>query len=297
MARYRDQPFGYQIVNGAIQVEPTEAEVVRGVFHQYIEKKLSFAEIAQDLTARNIPYSKVRDAWDKHLVKRLLENQRYVGGNAYPAILVDKELLDQVSEISRARYTQLPSAPPSNIRAIRGKAFCTHCGKALVRACGNGNSMGSWTCRNKECPTTFLLSDRELLDAIAILLQSVQEYPEPLKSPLLAEQNERKLQGMELQINEELGNGAMDDTYLKDLIRSSIQARYDACPAAMELQRRHALAQNIRLRTLTPTFDPDLFEALVHRVEIDSTGVALLLHNGDRLEPTGDKAKSEEEMQ
>ena len=78
--------YGYQIQNGELTVVKAEASVVARVASLYLEG-LSYQKLADLLNQEHIPFSKEVPVWDKHKVKRLLENPRYTGQNGYPGIL------------------------------------------------------------------------------------------------------------------------------------------------------------------------------------------------------------------
>ena len=70
--------YGYQIRNGALEIVPEEQRIVRMVFTLY-NAGASYQNISDSLDQQNIPYSVDAPAWNKHKVKRLLENPRYTG--------------------------------------------------------------------------------------------------------------------------------------------------------------------------------------------------------------------------
>ena len=72
--------YGYQIQNGELTVVKAEAAVVARVASLYLEG-LSYQKLADLLNQEHIPFSKEVPVWDKHKVKRLLENPRYTGQN------------------------------------------------------------------------------------------------------------------------------------------------------------------------------------------------------------------------
>ena len=78
MKKIRYLPFGYTIRNGQTVIDQQEAETVRGIFTAYIHGA-SLKEIAEDLTAKNIPYTERSCVWDKARISRILENAKYTG--------------------------------------------------------------------------------------------------------------------------------------------------------------------------------------------------------------------------
>lgn len=78
--------YGYVVENGELHIHPEEATVVQRVMALYTEE-LSYQKISDILNGEDIPFSPEAPSWNKHKVKRLLENPRYTGANGYPPII------------------------------------------------------------------------------------------------------------------------------------------------------------------------------------------------------------------
>lgn len=78
--------YGYVVERGELHIQPEEAAVVRQVMALYTEE-LSYQKISDILNGEGIPFSPEVPSWNKHKVKRLLENPRYAGANGYPPII------------------------------------------------------------------------------------------------------------------------------------------------------------------------------------------------------------------
>lgn len=78
--------YGYQIQDGALTVSSQERVVVERIAMLYIEG-LSYQKISDTLNKEQVPFSTEAPLWNKHKVKRLLENPRYTGTDGYPPIL------------------------------------------------------------------------------------------------------------------------------------------------------------------------------------------------------------------
>lgn len=78
--------YGYVVERGELHIQPEEAAVVRQVMALYTEE-LSYQKISDILNGEGIPFSPEAPSWNKHKVKRLLENPRYTGANGYPPII------------------------------------------------------------------------------------------------------------------------------------------------------------------------------------------------------------------
>lgn len=110
----RKMLYGYLIRNGELTVKADEAATVRKVFVNYLEG-LSYQAIAEMLNEEKIPYSLEVADWNKHKVKRLLENSRYIGEKEYPAI-IDAETFANVLQLIQSKATNYtPKKAKQNI--------------------------------------------------------------------------------------------------------------------------------------------------------------------------------------
>ena len=114
----RKQPFGYRMTLGEITIQPEEAELVRFIFQGY-STGATLGELTKTLCRQKIPYYEGR-TWNKNMVSRILEDERYIGEKGYPA-LIEPEQLRAAAEKRTAR-----ARPPQKTPAQ----------KALRRLCG-----------------------------------------------------------------------------------------------------------------------------------------------------------------
>ncbi|MBS5655891.1 MAG: recombinase family protein, partial [Firmicutes bacterium] len=92
MAWQRKIPFGYQVQNGRINCQPEEAKFVRSIFSHYLLGS-SYSQIADEMARQGVRYHQHNAQWNKHMVKRILENERYLGMDGYPQLVTDEEFL------------------------------------------------------------------------------------------------------------------------------------------------------------------------------------------------------------
>lgn len=85
----RRQPFGYQIYDGRITVNDSEADIVKYIFRSYIGGS-SFNDIKISLLSQPVSYDGDK-AWNKNMIARILGDRRYVGTDVYPQILLCEE--------------------------------------------------------------------------------------------------------------------------------------------------------------------------------------------------------------
>lgn len=96
-------PFGYKIHKGEITVKAKEADTVRKIFEMYCEGQ-SYNAIAKYLSAEKIKYNG-NAKWNKHVVKRILENERLYGNEIYPQI-INHDLFEKAAAIREQRARQ-----------------------------------------------------------------------------------------------------------------------------------------------------------------------------------------------
>lgn len=96
----RKQPFGYRVEMGEVVLHAQEAKLVEYIFQQYL-CGASFNILVAQLREQTIPYDEGR-LWNKNMVARILEDRRYTGDGAYPAI-IDQKTLSRVLEKRSAK--------------------------------------------------------------------------------------------------------------------------------------------------------------------------------------------------
>ena len=145
MSKNRRIPFGYMMQNGIITTNPAEVLAVLTIFSEYMVGK-SLENIAINM---KVPYSEDK-IWNKNMVKRVLENEKYLGTDVYPQ-LISEEVFRKVNERKSAKATSL-CIIPDELQEIRNLTVCKECGKRLFRT-----KAELWDCRNHGCrPFLFI---------------------------------------------------------------------------------------------------------------------------------------------
>ena len=88
MPKNRTISFGYCMKNGEITTEPKEVYAVVTIFDEYLKGK-SLSEIAKLMETEKIRYNADSDKWNKNMVKRIIENEKYLGNDTYPQIIAE----------------------------------------------------------------------------------------------------------------------------------------------------------------------------------------------------------------
>ena len=85
MASKRKMVFGYRMELGDIVPSPNEAETVRYIYTRYLAGA-SFQCLANELNQKALPYHTGK-TWNKNMVARILEDDRYIGEKEFPALI------------------------------------------------------------------------------------------------------------------------------------------------------------------------------------------------------------------
>ena len=172
MKKIRYLPFGYTIRNGHTVVEQQEADIVRNIFKAYIQGA-SLKEIAEDLTAKQIPYTERTCVWDKARISRILENAKYTGDEEFETI-IDENIYEEAAAVKSARRWNQAVEESEGIRQIRDRIRCGQCGATMLRHINSKRAIReSWTCSNADCGIRVRISDGELLRKITLLMNRV----------------------------------------------------------------------------------------------------------------------------
>ena len=178
MAWQRQIPFGYEIRGGQLRPHPQEADAVRYIFGQYLAGA-SLLAIAEDMTGRGPRYHQHTPEWNKHMVKRILENAKYVGAGGYPRLVSDEDFAAaQGQRGERNTYAPLPA----EIRPIQGKAVCGLCGATLARGTRSHGTV-HWKCQNPDCGQNIAISDGVLAGLVDKRLRELAQAPHLLTAP------------------------------------------------------------------------------------------------------------------
>lgn len=224
MAWQRKIPFGYQVQNGRINCHPEEAELVRAVFSRYLLGG-SYSQIADEMTQQGVRYHQHTAQWNKHMVKRILENERYLGMDGYPQLVTDEEFL----AVRLRRGEQNTYAPcPSEIIPIRDKAVCALCGEKMAR---DTKSRGRprWRCKNPECGGSVYLDDSIILERVVQKLKVLAHSPECMmiftndEMNLMCIYQSDSRSGLIAALTEMRGYLDEDEAELRELTDSSLQ--------------------------------------------------------------------------
>lgn len=145
--------FGYEITDGKYSVIEYEKEIVENIFGLYLNGK-SFSEISDRLNDAGVPYNNEGRHWNKNVIKRMIENRRYIGEKGFPQIIAN-ETFNAAEEIKLSKSTLPGEARKALLAFYREKLVCRECGCKLVRYKSgqkkDGGTNNYRRCSNKNC--------------------------------------------------------------------------------------------------------------------------------------------------
>ena len=156
----RKLPFGYEMRMGKMCLKEREAELVKLIFQRYSEG-ISYNQIVSIPGNQPIPYRETGQPWNKNMVARILQDERYTGTTEFP-LVVDSDLFREVQQ--KRPLTGGSSRNAKEIRQLRELVVCASCGNQMMK-----NSRDNWSCPICGGPSVKL-RDRALLESIQSLL-------------------------------------------------------------------------------------------------------------------------------
>lgn len=225
--RNRTLLYGYQIQNGDLTVAPEDAAVVVRVFTLYTAG-LSYQKISDMLNEEQIPYSQERPEWNKHKVKRLLENPRYNGRDGYP-VIIDGEMFHSVQAIIEGKTAGYIPRPDRPVLRLKDRMRCANCDGALHRLAGKGRRADTLYLKCAHCAAVVTITDAELLDEVA---RQWVAHKAPSQEPYQPSGEVIRLTNA---INRALERPESAEEIVSLILRGA-SARYDCCPAAISCE-------------------------------------------------------------
>ena len=215
--------YGYKIQDGGLSVVMEEAAVVSRVYSLYAAS-LSYQKISDTLNEEHIPYSRERPEWNKHKVKRLLENPRYIGRDGYPAI-VDDEMFQTVQAMIQEKTAGYDPRPDRPALRLKDCMRCAQCGGTLHRLAGKGRRADMLYLKCVRCAAMVTIADAGLLDEVA------RQWAKHKASRQEPYQPSSEVIRLTNAINRGLEHPESPEEVVS-LILQGASARYDCCPAA-----------------------------------------------------------------
>ena len=122
------KPFGYNIVNKRLAIDPQKADTVKRVF-KLIAEGFSTKQVVEILKKENIVTNTGR-SFDTRAIRLMVQNEGYTGKkgeSVYPPI-IDKELF----LLANQQLRSVPNKGNKRSYSLSGKIFCKHCNNTMI---------------------------------------------------------------------------------------------------------------------------------------------------------------------
>lgn len=201
-------PFGYDYVNGKLQINPEKAKIVRQIFDWYVSG-IGMNEIAVRLNSLGVR----KEVWRHGTIRHILTNERYIGdsllqkrfttdtlpfktvrnngereqyyisGTHEP--IIEKSVFDNAQKILAER--DKPSGFAKENSPFSKKIFCGNCGNTFRRKTGKNHV--SWVCRKHdelaENCNIRQIRETEFQNAFVRLWNKLQAHGKAILIPML----------------------------------------------------------------------------------------------------------------
>ena len=252
---------------GEIIAEPTESQAVKDIFKLYLNGK-SMSEIARQMSINQISYNGITFDWNKNMVKRILENEKYLGKDGYPA-LTDSETFYCANARKKSKATSVNEIS-EELKIIRSLTYCTECGHRLSRIGGNTQT-DKWDCRNPECSRfNYRLTDNMIKDILFHILNTVIANPDLLDtdSEISGYTPDIKVKCQQNEINRLMDNPQIDTEKAKTEVLKLAELKYECCTYDEGPQKTEYLKELLSEREQLNIIDYDLLKSCVSRILI-----------------------------
>ena len=278
----RNIPFGYQYRNGAITIQPQEAVVLNRIFSEY-QNGLSLLEIANRLNDENIAYQTGVTGWNKSRIMRLIEDERYIGKDGFPAI-IDEGTHQTMIEMKSLKNTQHSTDRTSEIFHIDVPVICPTCGGEMVRRHDSRfrRCQQRWVCSNAGCRTVIHKADSDLLDNITVLLNRVIVNPGLVQIPAKDESAPTvRVLKTENEIARTLDTLDYDKNTLRKKMLECASLRYADIDSAPYIA--HRLKATLVDAEPLSTFSLALFKSAVQAIHLEEDGAVSIKLINDQM--------------
>lgn len=268
-------PYGYAFEGGQPIPHPQESEIVREIFTQYCAGD-SLKVIAENLTSRRIEYCSGKTTWDKARIKRILENNRYLGESDYPAIIEKEQFV--AANLKKENTNTNKLVIDDDTKLFKEMTVCAECGKKVTRRTDSRFAEPvSWKC--PDCVWSVRRSDERFMAQVVEIMNCLIADPDMALPP----EQPQEIYSIESKrlVNEfhrALDSGHTSEDELIKLVMQIGSANYQAINSTEAISAR--LAADFEKNEPQPTFQRALFQRTVRRILLNPDGeVALELQN------------------
>lgn len=272
-------PYGYEMQNGLIVICLKEADTVKQIFSQYLNGE-NLKNIAERLTENQIEFLPGEYGWNKSRIKRMIEDERYIGGDNYPAI-IDKDTFQRANVEKNNRIRNITPVITAEKKLLTHKVTCPNCGRRLFHNTDSRlKNSEKWFCKNEDCKFSVYMTvaelEREITEILNLLIlqPGLVEY----EGTDISAEPSIEIIRMENEIERQLESIDFDKNEIQNMILQCAAKKYDAYKNVRHITDR--LKAVFEKSSPLSAFNTELFDRTVFAVIINNDKkVSLKLKN------------------
>lgn len=278
--KIRNIPYGYQYKNGSIAIQEKETETVKCIFTEYLNG-LSLLKIAEQLNNEHIEYMPGVCGWNKSRIKRIIEDERYLGSNGYPPI-IDEDTHKTLMLIKSEKNTQKHIDRKSDIFNLGVPILCPKCGSKMCRRHdSNRKCQDWWLCQNNNCKNIISISDNDLIYGITECLNTVISNPDIIKTVTdVDKEPSLDVRRLENEISMMLDSHSFDKNILRKKMLERVSLKYKDIDSQKYTSKR--LKTDFANASPLINFSMDLFSRTVKAITFSDDGAANIILINDQ---------------
>ena len=237
----------------------------------------------QHLNNEQIEYMLGVCGWNKSRIKRIIEDERYLGTSSYPPI-IDEDMHKTLMLIKSEKNTQKHIDRKSDIFNLGVPILCPKCcSKMCRRHDSNRKCQDWWLCQNDNCKNIISISDNDLIYGITQCLNTVISNSDAIemitdidKDPSL------DVRRFENEISRVLDSHSFDKNILRKKILECVSLKYKDIDSQKYTSK--ILKADFANASPLSAFSMDLFNRTVKAIKFSTGGaVSIILLNDQQI--------------
>lgn len=280
--KIRNIPYGYQYKNGSIAIQTEETETVTRIFTEYLNG-LSLLKIAEQLNNEQIEYMPGVCGWNKSRIKRIIEDERYLGTNGYPQI-IDEDMHKTLMRIKSEKNTQKGTNRKEDIFNLGVPILCPKCGSKMCRRHDSNRKCPDWwLCQNDNCKKTIGISDNDLIYGITECLNTIISNPDIIETVTDTDKEPSlDVRRLNNEISRMLDSHSFDKNILRKKMLECVSLIYTNISPQKYISKR--LKADFANASPLINFSMDLFNRTVKTITFNDNGeVNIILINDQQI--------------
>ncbi len=273
--KIRNIPYGYQYKNGSIAIHEKETETVKRIFTEYLNG-LSLLKIAEQLNNEQIEYMPGVCGWNKSRIKRIIEDERYLGTNGYPPI-IDDDTHKTLMQIKSEKNTQKGTDRKADIFNLGVPILCPKCGSKMCRRHDSKRKCQDWwLCQNNNCKNIISISDNDLIYGITECLNTVISNSDIIETVTDADKEPSlDVYRLENEIGRVLDSHSFNKNTLRKKMLECVSLKYRNIDSQKYISEK--LKADFANASPLSAFSMDLFSRSVKAINLSRNGIVSIV--------------------